>query len=47
MTEEARSYFEAESANAEARDERRFARAAARLQHWLKRTSDGRGNQAA
>jgi hypothetical protein len=47
MTEEARSYFAADAENAQARDERRFARAAARLQDWLKRMTDARSAQAA
>ena len=37
MTEDARRYFEATAQSAEARDERRFARAAERLQRWVKR----------
>ena len=37
MREDARRYFEAAAASAEARDERRFAASARRVQAWLKR----------
>ncbi|HVY86419.1 MAG TPA: hypothetical protein VG943_14900 [Caulobacterales bacterium] len=46
MKEDARRYFEAAAASAEARDERRFSRAAERLQAWLQRSITGRSPQA-
>ncbi|MES1199638.1 MAG: hypothetical protein ABUS48_06635 [Pseudomonadota bacterium] len=43
MKEDARRYFEAAAVSAEARDERRFARAGDRIQAWLQRALAGRG----
>lgn len=47
MKEDARRYFEAAAASAEARDDRRFMRAGNRLQAWVERVLVARATRTA